>query len=755
MRKAGAFAAAAAIALGAGQAMAADDVMVVFDGSNSMWGQIDGTAKIAIAREAMENLVGGWTDGTNVGLMAYGHRREGDCNDIETMIAPGPFDRADFMGRIRSISPRGKTPLTTAVEQAAEALSYRDNPATVVLITDGIESCQRDPCALAEELERMGVGFTAHVVGFDLKGEEQEAVACMAERTGGRFVAANDADELGTALGEVGTVVAEAPKPDPEPEPAPDVTFDAPSVAVMGSSFQVSWQAPDQQPRDFVTIVPIGAEEGAYGDYTRVKNGSEGSLRAPGETGLYEVRYVVDQGRATAGSSAIEIVAAEVSVDAPESAVAGSSFKASWSNVIHPRDFITIVPMGAEMGAYGDYTRASDKSEGTLQAPAEPGLYEVRYVLDEGRATLASAEIEIVEAATAVEAPDSATAGSTFEVSWSNVIHPRDFVTIVPMGAEEGEYGDYTRVSGKSEGTLQAPAEPGLYEVRYVLNEGRVTLASAEIEIVEAEASVQAPDSAIIGSSFKVFWSRGIHPRDFVTIVPMGAEDGAYGDYARVSDKAEGSLRAPAEPGFYEIRYVLNEGRETLASTGIEIVPADIELTGPDEVRAGSEISTAWTGTAPHPRDFVTIVPMGAEEGDYGDYARVGERDEVKLDAPAETGLYEIRYVLDEGRRTLARHTIEVVDETATLNEGGALEAPETGAPGASVEVTWSADSEGDNRRITLAGAGQADFTWIEAQPAADNPVTFTLPEEPGFYEFRLLDISERKVLSRAMIAVE
>src|SRR6056297_2474497 len=192
MRKA-AYLFAGALMACAGQAAAADDVMVVFDGSNSMWGQIDGTAKIEIAREAMGRLVGEWADGADVGLMAYGHRRAGDCADIETVIQPGPFDRERFMSSVRAITPTGKTPLTSAVEEAAEALSYRDEPATVVLITDGIESCRRDPCALADDLERMGVGFTAHVVGFDLQGEEREAVACMAERTGGLFVAADDA----------------------------------------------------------------------------------------------------------------------------------------------------------------------------------------------------------------------------------------------------------------------------------------------------------------------------------------------------------------------------------------------------------------------------------------------------------------------------------------------------------------------------------------------------------------------------------
>ncbi|WP_026379092.1 vWA domain-containing protein [Afifella pfennigii] len=660
---------AGALMLCAGGATAAEDVMVVFDGSNSMWGQIDGTAKIEIARNAMGSLIGDWTQDSNVGLMAYGHRREGDCSDIETLIAPGPFDRDAFMAKVASMSPKGKTPLASAVEKAAEALAYRDNPATIVLITDGIESCRRDPCALAGELAQMGVNFTAHVVGFDLSGEDQAAVACLAERTGGRFVAAGNAAELGAALSEVATAVA-APKPGsapaPKPEPTSSVTLKTPESVVTGAAFDVSWETTDQQPRDFVTIVPMGAKEGGYGNYARVGDDSEGSLRAAAETGLYEVRYVIEEGRATAASAEIQVVAAETSVDAAESAMAGENFA----------------------------------------------------------------------------------------VSWSHAVHPRDFVTIVPMGAAEGEYGAHKRVGDQAEATLTAPAEPGLYEVRYVLDEGRRTLASAEIEILEAEASVRAPQSAVVGSLFPVQWSRSIHPRDFVTIVPMGAEEGAYDSYARVGDKTEGTLTAPAAAGLYEVRYVLEEGRRTLASAEIEIVEADIELSGPDTVRAGTDIRMAWSGTPPHTRDYVTIVPMGSEEGANGDYVRVGGSSEADLPAPGQTGLYEVRYVLAEGKRTLARHTLEVVEENAPLNDGGSLQAPQSGAPGETVQVGWSADGDGD-RRIALARADQADFTWIDAKKAAEAALSFTLPDEPGFYEFRLLDIGERKVLSRVTVSVE
>ena len=104
---------------------AAEDVVVVYDGSGSMWGQIDGISKVEIAREVMGDLISTWPEGANVGLMAYGHRREGDCSDIETLIAPSSLDRSAFVSTVNEITPRGRTPLTESVRQAAELLSYQ------------------------------------------------------------------------------------------------------------------------------------------------------------------------------------------------------------------------------------------------------------------------------------------------------------------------------------------------------------------------------------------------------------------------------------------------------------------------------------------------------------------------------------------------------------------------------------------------------------------------------------------------------
>ena len=376
-------------------------------------------------------------------------------------------------------------------------------------------------------------------------------------------------------------------------------------------------------------------------------------------------------------------------------------------------------------------------------------------MLDEGRGTLAAHSVEVTAAKAEVTAPDSVVAGARFEVSWSAPISPTDIVTIVPAGADEGTIASHVRVRDHGRDTLRAPGNPGLYEVRYVLDEGRRTLAAHMMEVTAAETDVEAPETALAGAPVSVAWSRSIDSGDIVTIVPAGADEGTIGDHIRVRDAAEGKLRAPGSPGLYEVRYVLDEGRRTLASTSVEVVEPTVEITATPTVRAGDMVEISWSGDVPNGGDIVTLVPLGTPEGKVMDHTRVRDDREAELRAPDQPGIYEVRYVLDAGRRTLASAQVEVVDANAALDTGGSLDVPETAAPGEEVQVSWRSSSASDRQRIALAESAQADFTWIEAQPADNEPpLFFTMPEKPGLYEFRLLDLAGPSVLSRAIIEV-
>ena len=197
-------------------------VILVLDASGSMWGQINGKAKIDIAKDVVGKVLSSWKPEDDIGLVVYGHREKGSCTDIETVWPPKPLNLNQYMSPVKTLSPKGKTPMTQAVRQAAEALKYTEQKSTVILVSDGLETCDQDPCAVARELEKSGVELTVHTVGFGL--DDKAAVAqlkCMAEETGGISVLADNADELESAIQKTVHAV-EAPPPPPEPAPAPE-----------------------------------------------------------------------------------------------------------------------------------------------------------------------------------------------------------------------------------------------------------------------------------------------------------------------------------------------------------------------------------------------------------------------------------------------------------------------------------------------------------------------------------------------------
>ncbi|HEY6631449.1 MAG TPA: VWA domain-containing protein [Rhizobiaceae bacterium] len=206
-------------------AHAGDRAIIVLDASGSMWGQIEGRPKVDIARETLRTVLQSVPADTELGLMAYGHREKGSCSDIELVVPPAAGAASAITAAADTMRFQGKTPLTSAVRQAAEALRYADEKSTVILITDGVETCEADPCALGKELEATGVDFTAHVVGFGLTADEGREVACLAHNTGGKYLQASDAAGLREALAAtVAAPAGAAPEPPPPPvvaEPAP------------------------------------------------------------------------------------------------------------------------------------------------------------------------------------------------------------------------------------------------------------------------------------------------------------------------------------------------------------------------------------------------------------------------------------------------------------------------------------------------------------------------------------------------------
>ena len=180
-------------------------VMVVLDGSGSMRGRVDGERKILAAKRVLGELIDSWDETDDLGLMAYGHRRTRDCSDIEILVPVAQFSASRLRSAVENVTAKGKTPLSEAVRRAAESLNHDTQSGTVILITDGLETCNADPCALGKQLAARGINFRTHVIGFDLAGRNTAALQCLANETGGLYLDAANAGELSEALGKTVT----------------------------------------------------------------------------------------------------------------------------------------------------------------------------------------------------------------------------------------------------------------------------------------------------------------------------------------------------------------------------------------------------------------------------------------------------------------------------------------------------------------------------------------------------------------------
>lgn len=187
-----------------------EDAMLVFDASGSMAGNLNqGIAtiipRINEVRSALAKVLPNITRFRRVGLIVYGPGPYQQCN-VQLALKPMPDAAPLIMHEVNALSPAGKTPLTAAVEQAAEVLDYRRKPGLIVVLTDGEETCGGAPCDLGKRLRADAVRLTIHIIGFRMRyfswtGEQSILdVKCLAERNGGLYVNADAEQELAEAL---------------------------------------------------------------------------------------------------------------------------------------------------------------------------------------------------------------------------------------------------------------------------------------------------------------------------------------------------------------------------------------------------------------------------------------------------------------------------------------------------------------------------------------------------------------------------
>ena len=712
--------------------------ILVLDASGSMWGQVEGEAKIAIAQRALFGLLETLPAEEELGLVAYGHRRKGDCGDIELLVPAGPGTRDAIRAAVAAISPKGKTPLSQAVIEAAEALRYEEAAATVILLSDGIETCDLDPCAVGAALEQAGVDFTAHVIGFDVAAEKDQAqLRCLAENTGGRFLTAANAAELAEALRQVGTE-----QPVPAEVPLLLRATDGEGGPVIGEPLLWSLARSDGTAvfaQESAATIERALPPGRY----RAEVARPGDAAATGETFTLEAG-----GGQRVVTLVLDAVLPAASLQAPDQAPAGSTVTVGYAAPKASDDEIHVAEVGSPDGRWLRYEAVRERDAVEILLPTLPGPYELRYLDKRGR-VLARRTIEATPIEASLAAPEFGPAGGRVEVAWSGPAYSGDYIAIVEVGADPDAFIHYVMLRGASPVELLLPTAPGPYEIRYQLGQDRRVLASLPFEVVGIDATLNAPATAPAGGLVEVAWTGPAYGGDYISISQPEAEDGAYLEYVDVREGSPVSLRLPAEPGRYEVRYVVGQDRTVLARAPLTLTAVAATLLATASAPAGSRLQVGWTGPA-YGGDYISVTEVGAEAGSYLHYAdvRPGEPS-VELRLPGLPGTYEIRYIQNQGRKVLASQTIELTEVTATLR------AAASGLAGAEIAVTWSGPAyPGDYISVTRPDSD--GYSYIEYRDASDgSPVNLRLPAEPSRYEIRYVMQEGYRVLASTAVTVQ
>ncbi len=605
-----------------GSAMAESNTLLILDASGSMRTQIDGMSKMEMAKDAVCEYISSLPQTMNVGLIVYGHRSKDDCADVEYMVPLGKNNRDKMVQKILSLKPTGKTPITVSLDKAVTILDKYPGENTIVLVSDGKESCDADPCALIGKYIAEGKSFVSHVIGFDVNVRERKGLECIAEAGHGKYYPADNLKGFKVALESVSkyqppVVLEKAPEPSAPPMTSGILSLQK-TVFIAGERIWLHFDTVDNyEPKAWVGIVPSDIPHGeekindqhdvAYKYLNRKKTGDM-EFFAPGKPGRYDFRLNdTDKNGREVAYVTFDVIKGSATLSMNKTRmVCGEPFEVTVhpQSYLCPKAWVGIVPSDIPRGdeERNDkfdlaYKYLGEKIKGTyaFNAPTQPGQYDMRlHDTDNHGSEIAWTSFSVTKGSAGVSLPKTEyQAGEKIIVSFDTPVQlaknawvgliPSD----IPHGSEDRNDAHdlaYKYLDGKQTGTFEfvAPSKTGSYDFRLNDSDNNGNeLSSVTFTVVDASASVSlnkgvfAPGERmwVTFKSSVAFASNawiGIIPAN----IPHGSED-VNDDhdisYIYVKGEKEGikEMAAPTTPGVYDVRFndSDNSGKEIASVT--------------------------------------------------------------------------------------------------------------------------------------------------------------------------------------------
>lgn len=301
--------------------------------------------------------------------------------------------------------------------------------------------------------------------------------------------------------------------------------------------------------------------------------------------------------------------------------------------------------------------------------------------------------------------------------------------------------GSYGYVGNAKDGVmlLAAPLEPGSYFVVYLTKSEIVARSPLQVHAVAAE--IDAPAQVGINESFEVAFEGPANRGDTLQVYRLDGTP-VGGTYAYVGNGEDNrlNLKAPGEPGSYEVVYIT--GRQLIGRDALQVVGVQAQLSAPGSVQAGAFFDVAWEGPD-NSGDMLRVMTSAGRAA--GSYAYVGGNPEsARLRAPEQPGTYTVVYLT--GGQSIGSVDIEVAEISASLS------APEQAPGNEPFAVEWEGPANyGDVIQLFPAtGENDVAYTYIDAREPGLSRVL--APAEPGPHELRYVTRGGRTLATRAIV---
>ncbi|MBK9049246.1 MAG: VWA domain-containing protein [Bacteroidetes bacterium] len=159
-------------------------ILFLFDASQSMFARWESDTRFEIAKKLLSSIVDSlhMIDNVQTGLRVYGHTKKfppQDCDDTRLEVPLGKANGYRIKEKLNAIAPSGTTPIARSLEECGKDFPDANARNIIILITDGIEECNGDPCAVSNALQKKGIFLKPFIIGLNMSTELQKQFECV------------------------------------------------------------------------------------------------------------------------------------------------------------------------------------------------------------------------------------------------------------------------------------------------------------------------------------------------------------------------------------------------------------------------------------------------------------------------------------------------------------------------------------------------------------------------------------------------